>query len=210
MKNENYEGIPNDWVSHSVDEEMERLKVPAKLRSSHCWQATILVLVGLAKLASSFPADEASKCYALMEIFTACFRSDIIELQQEILNNCQRRKDRGFDESRDVRITNDTSINITTNVVEDEVLEQYVLHSVFVQLENCSQIISGKTRVLIMRNVCFPWASRMAESLRNYALSQKERFAHSSIKNGFEPAKQQSKISTFFVKEKPSDLIVTK
>jgi hypothetical protein len=187
-----------DWVSHFVDEEIRRMMVPPDIRSYQRWQAIALAVVGLSKLASSFPEEEASKCFALMDVCTVCFQLAIVELEHEIQKGCQEETKDGFDDDDDFLVTNENTMSIASNKnAKDSVLEKYALYNAFVRLENASEIISNKTRVLIMRNICFPWASHMAESLRNYARSQKELYAPpSEIKTTL--LKQQSKISTFF------------
>jgi len=184
------------------------MNVPFEIRVSQRWQAMTLAVVGLTKLASSFPEDEASKCFALMDIFTVCFQSTIVELEHEIQKNSLKEKKDGSDDNDDNQITNGNATTIASRSVEDEVLEKHALYNAFLRLEHVSEVISNKTRVLIMRNICFPWASHMAESLRNYARSQKEQYAPPSVTNRFAPVKQQSTISTFFKNNKPSGKLI--
>lgn len=207
-KKYNKDGKSDDWVSRSVVAEMRRVKVPSKIRSTHRWQAMTVAVVGLAKLASSFPEEEASKCFALMDICTLCFQSAIVELEHEIQLKCLEEGD-GFDDNDDVQITNDNATTTASRSGEDEILERHALYNALVRLEIVSEIISNKTRIFIMRNICFPWASHMAESLRNYARSQKEHYAPPSVMNMITPAKQQSMINTFFKSDRPSGKLIT-
>lgn len=205
----NGDGKSDDWVLRFVDEEMRRMNVPFEIRVSQRWQAMTLAVVGLTKLASSFPEEEASKCFALMDVCTVCFQSTIVELEHEIQKHSLKEKKRGSDDNDDNQITNDNATTITSRSVKDEVLEKHALYNAYMRLEHVSEIISNKTRVLIMRNICFPWASHMAESLRNYARSQKEQYAPPSVTNRVAPVKQQSMISTFFKDNKPSGKLIT-
>jgi hypothetical protein len=208
----NGDGKSDDWVSRFVDEEMRRMNVPLEIRVSQRWQAMTLAVVGLTKLARSFPEDEASKCFALMDIFTVCFQSTIVELEHEIQKNSPKEKKDGSDDNDDNQITNGNATTISSRSAEDEdedkVLEKHALYNAFLRLEHVSEVISNKTRVLIMRNICFPWASHMAESLRNYSRSQKEQYAPPSVTNRVAPVKQQSTISNFFKNNKPSGKLI--
>jgi len=210
--NENREERPigicntDDWVSRSVEEEMESLSIPGEVRASQSWQALTLSSIGLAKLATSFPEDEASKCFALMDTCTVCFRLGIVDLQKKTRNGCLKEpKEEDFEEHDDVHISNNTSTTDPSKIgIEDEVLEKHALYNAFERLESLAQIISNKTRALIMQNICFPWASHMAESMRNYARLQKGAFAPTSIKNTVAPMRLQAKINSFFESDKPS------
>ena len=204
-KTEHHIGNNNDWVPGFVDEEMQSLKIPAEARSYQSWQAMTLATVGLAKLAASFPEDEATKCFALMDICTVCFRLGYVELQPKIRNQCllKEKKEEDYIEYDDVQITKDTTTTSSISI-EGEILEKQALYNAFERLESVTQILSNKTRALIMQNVCFPWASHMAESLRNYVRLQKGPFAPPSLKkNVIAPMQQQPTLDTFLSSNKP-------
>ena len=205
---ERYTGICNtdDWVSRLVEEEMESLSIPGEARSSQSWQALTLSSIGLAKLATSFPEDEASKCFALMDGCTVCFRLGIVDLQKKTRNGYPKEsKEEDFEENDEVHVSNNAiTTDFSKGGIEDEVLEKHALYNAFERLERLAQIISNKTRALIMQNICFPWASHMAESMRNYARLQKGAFAPLSVKNSVAPMRQQAKINSFFESDKPS------
>ncbi len=194
----------NDWLSSLIANEIELMKVPVEIQSSHRWRAMSLAVAGMVKLAGSFPEEEASKCFALMDICTVCFHSTIVELEHEVLKNCLNEKKDRFDEDED-----DDSPMTDDNNVNDEPLEKYALYNALVRLEQASQIISSRTKSLIMRNVCFPWAGHLADSLRNYARSRKERYAPPSLTNKVPSVKQQSSINTFFQNTKSSSEGIT-
>mmetsp|Transcript_9887 Transcript_9887/g.24038 ORF Transcript_9887/g.24038 Transcript_9887/m.24038 type:complete len:825 (+) Transcript_9887:180-2654(+) len=198
----------NDWVSSCVDEEMQKMKVPFNIRSSKRWQTLCLSVVGLDKLAHYFPEGEASKCFALIDICSVCFHSAIIEIEIEIRKYCLKGNRDRNDNNEDMHFMNDNLIGISSQNA-DEISERHALYNAFVSLEDTSEVISNMTRLLIMQNVCFPWASHMAESLRNYIRSQKEKYAPPDARLGVEPIKQQSRISTFFKNKEASDKIIT-
>lgn len=198
-----------DWVSGSADEEMRRMEVPTEICSSQRWQAMALTFVGLSKLVSCFPEEEPGKCFALMDICTICFQSAIVEQEHKIQKYSVIEKRRGFDDNYDVDLRNNNATTITSYSDEQEVLEKHALYNALVRLESASEIISNRTRSLIMQNICFPWASHMAESLRNYARSQKGQYAPPSVTNGVAPLKQQSRIISFFESKKGSSKLIT-
>ena len=198
----NNDGKSNDWISPFIDEEIRRMNVPVEIRSSHRWKAMALAVAGMVKLAGSFPEDRASKCFALMDICTVCFQSAILELEPEIQKHCPKEKNDDFDEDEDTLITNDRSVAIASSSVKDEVFEMHALYNALVRLETASKIISERIRTLMMRNVCFPWASQMAESLRMYVDSQRGRYAPPSAMNNAMSVKHQSMIKIFFKNKK--------
>eukprot|EP00536_Pseudo-nitzschia_multiseries_P006650 jgi/Psemu1/304301/fgenesh1_kg.145_\ len=173
---------------------MQSLNIPDTARSLQSWQAVTLASVGLTKLTTSFPEDEASKCYAVMSICTDCFRLGIMDLQKDIRERCLNETEQeDFEEYDDVQTSTDDASTIPSKgSIDTEVLEKHALYYSFERLESQAQIITNKTRVLIMQNICFSWASQLAESMRNYARLLKGGFAPSGVKNQAPPVKQQA------------------
>ena len=184
---------PNDWISSLMKEEAERMIIPVDIQSSRRWRAMVLAVTGLVKLASSFPEDTPSKCFALMDICTVCFQSAVVELEPEIRKNLQNEKAADFDDEDDILTSNDR----VSSGLKDEVLEKHALYNALARVENASQLISNQTKPIIMRNVCFSWTGSMAEILRNYVSSQKEQYAPPSVTSEV-ATKQQSTINSFF------------
>jgi len=179
----------NDWVSQLVDEEMNILKC-----SSWSWQAITLASIGLNKLATLFPEDYGAKCFAVLDICTVCFHISVVDLQSKI----QHRRLKENRENNSVENDVDHIAMDSRNSTEDAHLERYALYATFERLEEISECLSQKTRGLIMQNICFPWASHMAESLRNYARLRKGPFAPPSEKNMVGAKKHQIKLDAFF------------
>ena len=199
------DGTSNDWFSSLMQEEIHRMEIPSGFQSSQRWRAMALAVTGLVKLASSFPEDSehASKCFALMDTCTVCFQSAIVELEPEIRKNLQNDNTTDFDDEDDILASNEMASSTFT----DEVLEKYALYNALDRLENATQIISNKTKPVILRNVCFSWTGTMAETLRNYISSQKEQYAPPSATNRV-GTKQQSRINSFF-QNNPTSLELT-
>jgi hypothetical protein len=185
----------DDWVSRLVDEELKISKVPTEACSSRSWQVIALASIGLAKLATLFPEDDGAKCYALLDICTVCFNIAVGDLQLKIQQQ-RRLKENRENDADDITMDNRSS-------TDDEHLESYALHATFERLENISRCLSEKTRHLIMQNICFPWASHMAESLRNYARLRKGPFAPPSGKNAIGSKKHQTTLESFLSDKKP-------
>ena len=203
------ESESNDWVSSCIDKEMQKMKVPFEIRSSQRWQALCLCVVGLDELENNFPKGEPSKCFALIDICSVCFHSAILEIETEVRKCHSKQNGDRYDESEDFHIMNDNFIGIVSQNIEDEVSEKHALYNAFVRLEDTSEVISNRTRLLIMQNVCFPWASHMAESMRNYIRSHKEKYAPPSTTISIEPVKQQSRINTFFKNKEENGKLIT-
>lgn len=189
------DGRSNDWFSSLMREETQRMKIPIGVQTSQRWRAMALAVTGLVKLASCFPddAEHASQCFALMDTCTVCFQSAIVELEPEIRKNLQNDNTTDFDDEDDILASNEMASSSFT----DEVLEKHALYNALDRLEIASQIISNKTKPVILRNVCFSWTGTMAETLRNYISSQKEQYAPPSATNRV-ATKQQSRINSFF------------
>ncbi len=183
------DGKSNDWISFLMKEETKRMKIPVGVQSSQRWRAMALAVTGFVKLASCFPEDSehACKCFALMDSCTVCFQSAIVELEPEIQKNLLNENTNDFDDEDEM----------ASSSFSDEVLEKHALYNALVRLENASQIISNRTKPVILRNVCFSWTGTMAETLRNYISSQKEQYAPPSATNSV-TTKQQSRINSFF------------
>ncbi len=182
---------PHDWLSPLLENEIQMMKIPDKIGSSHRWQAMSLAVAGTVKLAGSFLEEEASKYFALMDICTVCFHSGIMELEHEIQKYRLVEKKDEFDEREESPVADEKRVN-------DKTLEKYALYNALARLEQASEMISGRTKVLIMRNVCFPWSNHMSESMRNYVRSRKDQYAPPSIMNKNPSMKQQSIINSFF------------
>jgi len=181
-------GNNDDWVSQLVDEEMNILKC-----SSWSWQAIALASIGLNKLATLFPEDYGSKCFAVLDICTVCFHISVVDLQSKI----QYRRLKENREYDSVENGVDHIPMDSRSSTEDAHSERYALYATFERLEEISECLSQKTRGLIMQNICFPWASHMAESLRNYARLRKGPFAPPSEKNMIGAKKHQTKLDAF-------------
>jgi len=199
-----------DWDSIYDNEEIRRMEVPIEIRSSQRWKAMTLAVLGLAKLANFFPEKEAAKCFAVVDICTASFQSAIVEIERQIQQSNLNEKEDAFDDLEDSQMISNNDTPSTARRIEDGVLEKDALYNALVRLEAFCEIIWNRARILIMQNICFPWASRMAESLRNYSRSKKIKYTPSSVMNStFAPVKQQSIISTFFKKTDPTSKILT-
>ena len=189
----------DDWVSLDVDEEIKIWKAPAGTCSSRSWKAMAMASVGLTRLATSLSDNEATRCFALVDICTVCFQLGIVDLQPKILYRCMKDdREKDIIENDTVEISKDSSCR-----VDD--IEKHALHTAFERLEVISERISTQSKALILQNNCFFWVSRMAESLRNYARLQKGPFAPQPGKNavGDSTVMQQTKLHTFFSNDIP-------
>ncbi|VEU39973.1 unnamed protein product [Pseudo-nitzschia multistriata] len=188
----------DNWVPSRVKEEMVKLGIPDEARSSQSWKALALACIGLAKLAIFFPEREASKCFATMHICTVCFRLAVVDLQKTIKERClNETKKEDFEENENVQPSNKSdTADSSESVTDNNILEKHALYDAFERIESLTQMISSRTRVLIMQNICYPWASHMAETMRTYARLQKGEFTPAFLKDT--PLKQQAKINAFF------------
>jgi hypothetical protein len=169
-------GVQDDesWLAQSVGEKLQNWGLARKASESGPWQVLATAAASLQNVRDFFPANEPTKCYAVVEIATVCFTLAVCEIQQELV---------------EVKIF-DSKIEKKSPVAE--VSEKQSLFAALNFFEDCNQRISKLTRDHLLQNKCFILSSTVIECMRNYSRLLKTRFAPSD--------KRQVTMDAFFPK----------
>ena len=165
-----------DWLYQSVGDKLKNWGLAQKASESGPWQVLATAAASLEKLRNSFPSDEPTKCYAVVEMATVCFTLAVCEIQQQQLIEIKIFDCKIEKKSPGTEVSEKQSLFIALNFFED-----------------CNQRISKLTRDHLLQNKCFILSSTVIECMRNYSRLLKTRFAPTE--------KRQVTMDAFFSKK---------